>query len=333
VAELVRVAALTGYLPTMKSLGADPLPLLREVGLSPALLSKPEQLMSAHSMIRLLERSAEVTNCPTFGLRMSPSRGLADLGSTSLLIQHEPTLRAALSALSRYRNRINPILLVSIEDTDDGALIRQSFSVADAGATRQATELALSALFRLCVMVVGEDWQPQAVCFTGEKPPAAELPTFQRLFRCQPTFNAEFNGIFVASHDLGRPSQRADSALADHARKLLEATKDGDLEGRSQQVERTILLQLPSGRATIQSCAALLGLSVRTLQRDLDLEGTSFTDLLHRVRMQLADQYFENPRTRVTDIAGMLGYNSMGAFIRWHQQTYGLLPRDRRKPS
>jgi hypothetical protein len=85
VVELVRMAALTGYLPTMKSLGADPLPLIREVGLSPALLSRhPEQLISARAAIQLLERSAEVTNCRTLGLRMSPYRGLADLGVTSL---------------------------------------------------------------------------------------------------------------------------------------------------------------------------------------------------------------------------------------------------------
>jgi AraC-like DNA-binding protein len=121
--------------------------------------------------------------------------------------------------------------------------------------------------------------------------------------------------------------------MAEHARKLIEETMDGDPEGLAQQVERTLLLLLPSGRATIQSCAALLGLSVRTLQRDLDLEGTSFSDLLQGVRKQLADQYFENPRTRITDIAGMLGYNSMGAFTRWHRQAYGMLPRDRRKLS
>jgi len=330
-ADLVRVAALTGYFQTMVVLGADPLPLLREVGLSRTLLSKPEQMISAQAAMRLLERSAEVTGCRTFGLRMAPTRGLADLGATSLLIEHEPTLREALSALIRYRHLINPILILHIEDIGDGVLIRQNFSVAEADASRQAIELALSTLAGLCFTAVGEDWQPEMVCFTCEAPPTSDLPIYHRVFRCRAEFNSECNGIVIASRDLDRPSQRADRALAEHARKLIEATMGSARRNLSQQVEQALLLLLPSGRATIQACAALLGTPVRTLQRVLDSEGTSFSSLLNKARMQLAEQHLSNPGTRITDIAGMLGYRSAGAFTRWHQLTYGSTPKDRRK--
>jgi AraC-like DNA-binding protein len=330
-AELVRVAALTGYFPAMEALNADPSPLLREVGLSRKLLSQPEQLISARTVMRLLERSAEVTGCRTLGLRMAPNRGLADLGATSLLIEHEPTLREALSALNRYRNRINPILMLHIEDIGDGVLIRQNFSVSDEDISRQATELALSTLARLCFLIVGDDWQPEMVCFTCEAPPASDVAIYHRVFRCPADFNAECNGIVITSRDLDRASQRADSAMAEHARKLIEATMSPEQRSLSQQVEQSMLLLLPSGRATIQSCCALLGVTVRTLQRDLDAEGTSFSRLLHKARMQLANQYLSNPHTRISDVAGMLGYNSISAFSRWHQQTYGMSPKDRRK--
>jgi len=59
----------------------------------------------------------------------------------------------------------------------------------------------------------------------------------------------------------------------------------------------------------------------------LDADGTCFSDLLNRARMQLSTQYLSNPRTRVTDIAEMLGYGSIGAYTRWHCQTFGLSPR------
>jgi AraC-like DNA-binding protein len=70
---------------------------------------------------------------------------------------------------------------------------------------------------------------------------------------------------------------------------------------------------------------------VRTLQRMLDADGTSFSRLLNQVRMQLATQYLTNPRMRVTDIAEMLGYSSIGAFTRWHAQVFGKPPRQARK--
>jgi len=41
-AELVRVAALTGYFPTIREFGFDPRPVLKEVGLSRQLLANPE---------------------------------------------------------------------------------------------------------------------------------------------------------------------------------------------------------------------------------------------------------------------------------------------------
>lgn len=329
--DVVRVAALTGYFQAMEALGANPLPLLREVGWSPKLLSQPDQMISARAAMHLLERSAEVTGCSTIALRMTPSRGLADFGATSLLIEHEPTLRDALKVLDRYRSRINPILMLTMEDVGDGVLIRQNFSLSVAQVSQQATDLALSALVRLCVLLVGEDWRPEMACLTRGAPPASDLAIYQRQFRCQPVFGAECNGIVVTHRDLDRASQRADSAMAEHARKLIEATMSPEQPSLSEQVEQSLMLLLPSGRANLQSCSALLGMPVRSVQRDLEAEGTSFGRILDKARMQLADQYLSNPEMRVSDIAGMLGYNSIGAFSRWHSQTYGTPPSERRK--
>ena len=115
-AELVRVAALTGYFPVMRELGTNPRPLLRKVGLSPELLRDPEQLIPARAVFRLLELSAAATGCLTLGLRMAERRALANLGVTSLLIAHQPTLRLALQAITEFRDRINAVLVLQIEE-------------------------------------------------------------------------------------------------------------------------------------------------------------------------------------------------------------------------
>lgn len=97
------------------------------------------------------------------------------------------------------------------------------------------------------------------------------------------------------------------------------------------EVEQLIKLLLPAGRASVQICAASMGMTVRTMQRALDAEGGSFSDLLNRARKQLAIQYLGNRRMRVTDVADMLGYSSIGAFSRWHTQVFGMSPKDARK--
>ena len=326
-AELVRVAALTGYFPTMRGLDADPRLLLRECGLSPELLANADQLISARATMRLLERSAEATGCETLGLRMAEERALANLGVASLLIAHQPTLRLALQALTEFRNQINSTLVLNIENFGEEAVLREDFALSSPEPHRQSSDLALGVLARLCSTVLGETWTPLSVCFSRGKPSASDMQVYRRLFRCDVTFDSEFNGLVIAATDLDRPAPRADTALAGHARELISSVMNPAMRTASQEVEQMIMLLLPSGRATIQYCAESMGSTVRTLQRMLDADGRSFSELLNRVRMQLSTQYLANPRTRVTDVAEMLGYGSIGAYTRWHTQMFGLSPR------
>lgn len=330
-AELVRAASLSGYLETMASLGADPRPLLRAQGFSEARLRDPAGLLPAQAALRLLERSAEATGCATFGLRMAEGRSLANLGVASLLIVHQPSLRQALAALAEFRNRVNSTLLLQLEEAGDEAILREGLALERPEPARQSLDLALAVAAGLCAGMLGPEWRPRGVCFTHQPPPRAELPLVERLFRCRPAFDCEFNGLVFARADLDRPIPGADGAFAAHARRLLEATVGAEEEGTAGEVEALVRLLLPTGRASIQTCAASLGLPVRTLQRRLDREGRSFSDLIHRARVQLAGEYLANPRMRIADVAGLLGYSSTGAFSRWHAQTFGRPPREARR--
>jgi len=330
-AELVRVAALTGYRETMASFGVDPRPLLKEQGLAADMLLDPERLIPARAATRLLERSAEAAGCVTLGLRMCEGRSLANLGATSLLIAHQPTLRQALETLREFRARINSTLVLHFEELEDEAILREDFSLRRPGPTRQSSDLALGVLAQLCRTVLGDAWSPRMVCFSHHAPPAQDLPVYSRVFRCRPQFDSEFNGMVISRGDLDRPNAKADQQLALHARQLLESVMSPTERTASEDAEQLIKLLLPTGRASIQVCAASMGMTVRTLQRTLDGEGQSFSDLLNRARMQLSAQYLANPRMRITDVAQMLGYSSIGAFSRWHTQAWGTSPRAARR--
>lgn len=329
-AELVRVAALGGYFEVMAGLGADPRPLLREQGLSADLLREPEQPIAAQTIIRLLERSAAVTGCATLGARMAEGRTLADLGTTSLLIAHQPSLRLAIDALREFRLRVNSVLLLDYETAGDTVILRESFLLARPEPHRQALDLAMGVLAKLCATALGAGWNPQAVCFSHAAPAAGELAIYRRLFGCRPLFDSPFDGIVIDHMDFDRANPQADSRLAHHARQLLES--DGLPAGhdRAAAVEQLIGLMLPSGRASVQQCAAAMGLTVRTLQRALDAEGQSFSGLLNRVRARQAMQLLAHSRLSVTAIADLLGYGSVGAFSRWHAKEFGVPPRARR---
>lgn len=330
-AELVRVAALTGYFEVARQAGIDPLPLLHAAGLTRPMLMDPEQMIPARSAIRLLESSAEASGCATFGLRMAHVRNLADLGMVSLLIAHQPTLRDALVILARYRNRINSTLALIIDEQGDTVVLREDFTLDPPLLSRQASDLALAVLARMCAAVLGAQWKPECACFSYAEPRPSDLEVYRQLFHCRLAFACEFNGIVLNAADLDRPSPRADLALARHANALIGSVMEPEQRTLAQEVEQSILLLLPTGHVSIKACAAALGMNLRTLQRGLDSEGTSFTEILARIRVQLANQHLANPRMRMTDIADLLGYSSLGAFTRWYTQSFGLPPTGARK--
>jgi AraC-like DNA-binding protein len=262
---------------------------------------------------------------------MAEGRALANLGASSLLIAHQPTLRHALTALQEFRARINSTLVLQLEDMGEDTVLHEDFTLRRPEPLRQSSDLALGVLMRLCTEVLGKEWSPRMVCFSHQPPPAAEQPIFARVFRCPLQFDSELNGIVLRRIDLDRPNQRADDQLARHARQLLDAVMSPSQRSVTQDVDQLIRLLMPAGRASIQNCAASMGLTVRTLQRLLDADGTSFKKLLNEARMQLATQYLANPRMRITDIAEFLGYGSVGAFSRWHGRVFGAPPRTRRR--
>jgi len=330
-AEIVRVAALTGYYEVARQLGFDPLPFLRETGLSRTMMQSPEQVIPARAALRLLELSAEVSNCPTFGLRMAAGRSLADLGAISLLIAHQATLRDALATLALNRHRVNSVLVLSVDERPGAVVLREDFALDPPLYSRQAADLALGVLARMCSAVLGPGWHPESVCLPYLRPAPQEMEIYRKLFRCPIHFGAEFSGLVVTPGDLDRPNPRAEPALAVHAGTLIESVMAPDRRTLTQEVEHAILMLLPTGQASIRSMAGALGMNLRTLQRGLDAEGTSFTDILDRIRVQLARQHLANPRMRLTDIADLLGYSSLGAFTRWYSQAFGMPPSAARK--
>lgn len=329
--ELVRAAALKGYFEVAEELKLDPLPLLRRAGLTRSMAENPEQMLPARSVIRLLEESAEAASCPTFGLQMAERRELADLGMVSLLIAHQPTLGDALAVLAEYRNRINSNLALRVETFGDMALLREAFSLDPPMPSRQVDDLAMAVLDRVCRSVVGSSWQPISVSFRYEAPPAQDRAVYQRLFSCPLEFNSEFDGILIKNADLAKANPRSEPALALHARRLVEAMVDPGERSIVEEVEEAILMLMPAGRATISAVSDSLGFNVRTLQRRLTEENTTFGEMLDRIRVREVNRHFAHGRQRLTDVAHLLGYASLGAFSRWYSQKFKETPSQDRK--
>ena len=324
--ELVRAASLTGYFAVAAELQINTLPLLRRAGLSRTMMSDPEQMLPARSVVHLLEDSADVSGSMTVGLRMAEHRQISDIGLISLLIVHQPTLGDALDVLTEYRSRINSNLTLQMEHHGDAIFLREHFSLQRPLYSRQVNDLALGVLYKLCRSVMQPQWRPQCVSFSYERPPQGDRAVYERLFDCSLQFGADFDGIVIDRSDILRRNPMSDLALASHARELIAGIMAPGDRSVGEEVEQSIRILLPMGRASIGEVAHSLGTNVRTLQRRLEREGLVFSDLLDRVRVEQVEHHFASRHLRLTDIAHLLGYSSLASFSSWYRNRFDRTP-------
>ena len=111
---------------------------------------------------------------------------------------------------------------------------------------------------------------------------------------------------------------------------------DGDLQsvaGRDfpARVCGEIAEMLCDGAPGVAAVARKLAMSGRSLQRRLADHGTSFRELLQRIRFELAEEYLAGSDLRVSEIAGLLGYSEANSFTNAFRAEKGLSPTQWRK--
>jgi AraC-like DNA-binding protein len=76
--------------------------------------------------------------------------------------------------------------------------------------------------------------------------------------------------------------------------------------------------------------AEQLGMSTRSFTRHLAREGTSFSQILDRVRRRLALGYLDDQRVSLQQIAWLLGYSELAAFNHAFKRWFAMSPRQAR---
>jgi AraC-like DNA-binding protein len=94
------------------------------------------------------------------------------------------------------------------------------------------------------------------------------------------------------------------------------------------QVKSKIVDLLSSGMVTEQDMANALHLSLRSLQRKLHEEGTSYKKILEETRRDLATKYIQNSRLSISEISFLLGFSEISNFSRAFKRWHGQAPSD-----
>ena len=318
-----RSGVLACYTEVARFLQLDAYSILRQANIDPRWVDDPTGWLPAKSVAKVLDVSATLSGRDDFGIIVADCQSVRALGPFSLLVQHEPTVRGIITSSIEFRRTISDTIIINFEETGDAALLAFDF-VTERTSPQLANLVVAIACNVLSEATVGR-WRPRAVHFRHGAP--SHQRTFSEFFGCPISFQDEFDGWSCEVADLEITTVGANDELAAYARHLLYLTPEmsGTAAFRSD-VYGAMYLLMKHGAVTLERTAAHLGMSPRSLQRRLDQEGQSFTNLLNDLRRNVAQRTLAHSSKPISEIAYSLGFSSQGSFARWFARYFGCSP-------
>lgn len=314
----------------LQTYGIDPAPILEQAHIDPGRITDPNVRFPTSRIMQFWKLAVEATGDPCLGLRVAEQFQPAVLHGLGLAWLSSDTLRDAFRRLARFSSFIDALVDISIEDTnattdlvirglEQGPLIVHEDS--DAG---------IATLVRLSRMIAGNDTNPVRVMMQRPKPACPEQ--FDTFFAAPIEYDAPEYRLCFDRELVDRPLETAHTELArTNDQTVVDYLARFDRASITMQVRSKIIEQLPDGVPRQQGIADILNVSLRSLQRRLNSEQTSFKNLLDNTRKTLAIQYVRESHRSLGEITYLLGFSEPSNFNRAFKRWTGNTPSEYRE--
>jgi AraC-like DNA-binding protein len=327
---LMRVA---GLKPFVAFLGREHVPvagLLARSKISPEVFERPESLVPVLQVVRLMEDAAIVRGLDDLGARAGATIPVDALGIFGRQIVLAGVLRTAIETLIRVAPAFDSGGRFWLRRDGDRAWLCHQFRDRLAVTYRQADQYWLMFALNVVRLAAGPSWRPDAVRF--ESPRASGLDHANIFSGAQVACEQHESAIGFPTSLLDRPlapprvGHRADSS-DDIDRWSATAPAGEFVESILQLVASQTSLSCPR----IDAVADAVGIAVRTLQRRLADAGTTYDQVLARVRFRTAAHLLTSSDATVLDVALDVGYSDHAHFTRAFRRWTGVPPREFRQ--
>lgn len=316
-----RVGAFTRLPALIRQLGGNPDELFAEAGLAPDALDSADRAAPYAALTALLANVAARTSCPHAGLLAGRMWQLADLGPLGAVVRNARTIGDALRNLAVHQHLNSGGGLVFLAEHGNVAELGYAIYHPRVEGAAGYLDAVIAAGCNYLRELAGSAFSPTEVLFAHARP--SDVAPHRAFFRVTPRFESERTALRFPAALLSRAVAGADPAAYAAA---MSAIEGADPRALVQRVTRVVRILMQSGEISGATAAQALAMHRRTLNRRLKAQGTTFQIVLDRVRAETACQLLEGTRTSLDDIAALLGYASVSAFMRAFRRWTGLAP-------
>ncbi len=275
----------------------------------------------------LCDAAAARLRDPLLGFHLATSLPRGRYGLLEFVFRSAGTCREAVRELVRYAPLVNSLLVIRLTEEDEHGIVEERVSGEPLCLGRHANEFAMTNVVRIGRDLVGKEFAVERLWLAH---PAAgvgadELARYFGTPRIE--WGAGYNAVQVPRAVLDLRVRTADSALYAYLeREARERVSRLSAADTFEDVRQAIVRQMATGEPSIDGVAALLGTSGRTLQRRLADGKTTFRSLTDQVRQSAAELYLEGSKRPLTEVAFLLGYSDLRAFVRAYRRWTGRTP-------
>lgn len=296
--------------------------LLERAGVSEHALHDRRHRISAAAQSEFLERAAEALDDDAFGFHLAEAANPREAGLLYYVTSAAKDLNEALVLLERYLRIVNEAVSLQLKRAPDGVVMEFGFVGLSRHRIRQNVEFGVALICTALREAAGRSICPTRVTFAHRR--NSHLREFERFYRCPVEFAASSDQLSLSKETLSLPLMTGDPYLLEALRPLCEeAAKERKTVPGSvrSSVENEVQKLMPHGKVERQIVAKALAMSPRTLSRRLADEGTTFDEVVDRLRQSLALRYITERDLSLSQIAWLIGYEGSTsfnhAFRRW----------------
>ena len=303
---------------------------LRASGISRKAVKQSSGYVPYRLEASVIEYIARATGDAQLGAKLGKQFSYAAYNAYARFVLSAHDLKSAITRAREAFAFINPGNEIHLDVRGDIVVVGRSSGLDGAIGHRHLDDGAIVIIAKVFKHFLGPNWRPEWVEICGADTKRAAF--LEDLMDAPLQTEAKMPGVAIRIDDLStkNPSPPAPNEVISFAELpnlmgIQPATTTRD------SVWHTLALQFVLGSMSQETVAQKLNMGPRTLQRALQLEGTSFREVKtgfieSRARVLLAETKVEIPT-----IAQSLGYDEPKSFQRAFRRQTGMTPRAYRK--
>jgi len=327
--EPTTLASLVGLLATSlrEEYGIDPAPIYSQAGIPLAPPGSPQLRYPLAKIRKLWELGKEASGDETIGLKTGRYAKPAQFYAFGYSWMASSTLLGALQRLTRFHQLMSTASVeVSLTETADSYALSTIFPEESKSPPKEGIDCGMTALLALCDVVAEQEIRPLRVELTC--PATVHPDAYRDALRAPIQFDAEIGTFHFDKETLRAPLRHGAPDVAKATDKIAEQYIETlDPSAVASQVRRLLVALLPSGKADQELVSQRLNRSTSTLQRQLQLEGLNYRDVLESTRRSLAESYLRDKKHSYAQIAYLIGFSDQSNFSRAFKRWTSLSPK------